>query len=559
MNFRFPRASAWLATALAGAVGLGLLIDAARSNSATYDEPLYLKTAAHWRRTGDDLEIVRVGSPLLFWKLQQAPTLWLFDRFGRREWVDEPIAHPADSLPLLRIGALWIWLVAWGTTTAWARRAWGRRAMVFAAWWFALSPNLIAHGSLLTMETPLIACAAVVFWTFREFLTQGRRRWFWVSAAFCGLAFSCKFTAIVFPPMLGAIWLGADLRRRSWKRAAAEVGLGLIVFFATMLVANWFWTGFATAPASPNREAHQSLGRTLPAGWRKAAARALETPIPRDWAGFAAQLRLQARGGTSYLFGERRQKGWSYYYFVALAVKTPLSLWIILSLRAFRSRRARRTEASDRRNAVEDALPAAAFVFLAIAAAGSSRNYGLRYLLPLAPLTIVWGSAVVERGVWRRRFAWLALAGQAIALGASHPHELTFFNRLAGGPQGGRRILADSNLDWGQGCRALALRQRENPDLRDLTFYYFGDVDPASYGVIGKSYPIRADSWPRDLPKTFSPTTRYVAVSASLRFGPWGPPGYFRELDGRTPVEEVAGWAIEIFRNDRTAKRGQGD
>ena len=43
--------------------------------------------------------------------------------------------------------------------------------------------------------------------------------------------------------------------------------------------------------------------------------------------------------------------------------------------------------------------------------------------------------------------------GKALAVAAVHPFELTYFNVLAGGPLGGRHILSDSNLDWGQGSR----------------------------------------------------------------------------------------------------------
>ena len=66
-----------------------------------------------------------------------------------------------------------------------------------------------------------------------------------------------------------------------------------------------------------------------------------------------------------------------------------------------------------------------------------------------------------------------------------HPFELTYFNVLAGGPMGGRHILSDSNLDWGQGLKGLARLQRSEPEFRDLTLYYFGDTDPAYYGVRG--------------------------------------------------------------------------
>ena len=544
MDPRFTRVFPWLATALAAAVGLALLTDCAWKNSATYDEALYLKVAAHWWRTGDDLEITRVGSPLLFWKIQQAPTLWLFDRIGFGVWIDRPLVYQARSLPWLRLGSLWIWLVGWGATAAWARWAVGAKGMVFAAWWFALSPNLLAHGSLLTMETPLIASSSVAFALFWEFLKTGGRRWFWAGAAACGLAFSCKFTAIVFPIILGAVWLVVEINKNMRFRAVRNVLIGMTFFTLTMFLADWVLTGFATAPISPNRGEHHSLDRGMPASWRTIASRALETPIPRDLAGFATQVRLQGRGGTSYLMGRRSEKGWWYYYFAALAVKTPLSLWMIVLARSFRRGD---SDARERERGMESLIPVVIGVFLAIAAAGSSRNFGVRYLLPLAPLTIVWGSRIVEGNIWMRRVAWIALLGQAVAVYGCHPNELSYFNMIAGGPKGGRLILSDSNLDWGQGCRALARLQREKPELRDLTFFYFGDVDPAVYGVQGRNYVIRADSRPSDLPPKFAATTRFVAVSASLRFGPWGPPGYFRELDGWKRIAEVAGWGIEVF------------
>ena len=43
-------------------------------------------------------------------------------------------------------------------------------------------------------------------------------------------------------------------------------------------------------------------------------------------------------------------------------------------------------------------------------------------------------------------------------------------------------------------------------------------------------------------------TTRYLAVSASLQWGPWGPPGYFRELDGLAPVRMTDDATIAIYR-----------
>src|SRR3954465_3645568 len=96
----------------AATAGLVLLWGSIWESSATYDEVAYLRIAARWWQTGDQAQITRMGSPLLFWKLQQVPVLWVLDRLGQRELIDDPIGRQEELLPLVRTGALCIWLVA---------------------------------------------------------------------------------------------------------------------------------------------------------------------------------------------------------------------------------------------------------------------------------------------------------------------------------------------------------------------------------------------------------------------------------------------------------------
>jgi hypothetical protein len=187
-------------------------------------------------------------------------------------------------------------------------------------------------------------------------------------------------------------------------------------------------------------------------------------------------------------------------------------------------------------------------VFLAIASTGSKRNIGFRYLLPLAPLAIIWISGLVRGGNWSRYLLGLGLAGQALAIASIHPYELSYFNELAGGPRGGRHILADSNLDWGQGIKPLVRLQKERPEFRDITLYYFGTSDPTRYGFVGRYYRFKALEPAPDLPHELSADTTYVAVSASLQWGPYGPEGYFRELNDLTPVRLTNDTTIAIYR-----------
>ncbi len=448
--------------AAALAVGLVLMLDSIRLSSATYDEVTYLRVAARWWRTGEQIEITRMGSPLSFWKLQQAPVLWVLDRLGQGALIDDPIRHQANLLPIVRAGAIWIWLAALGLCAWWCRQLYGPRAMALGAWLFALSPNLIAHGGLITMELPLLACTTGMLLLFWTYLMSGRQRLLWASAALGGLAFSCKYTVVIISPILAVVWWCAGRRRgdRTGRaRLARRVILGMTGYVLVMIVANLVITGGAAVPLSGARGEHPSIEAKFGSRFAPWIARLYETPIPQDWVGFANQVYRQIAGGPSYLLGERRMTGWRSYYLVALAVKVPLTFWCLLAGRLALARRHKGD-----RDLHDQVLPWTIGLFLAIAAAGSARNYGVRYVLPLAPLAIIWVSRLAEEASVSRRWqvgwpGWivgLGLVGQALAVAAVHPFELTYFNVLAGGPLGGRHVLSDSNLDWGQGLKGLA-------------------------------------------------------------------------------------------------------
>jgi hypothetical protein len=534
-----------LLVVLAALVGLGLMVDTLSRSSATFDEVLYLKVAATWWRTGVQEVITRAGTPLTFWKLQQTPMLWLLDRLGYGSWIDDPVSHEATLLPLARASALWLWLAALSLTAYWSRLLYGPRAMTVAAWWFALSPNLLAHGTLVTMELPIVAALTATSFLFWVFLRTGDRRAFFASAAFAGLAWSCKYTAVLIPPIFALLWCLRYWRdgERGLVRMAARVAGGLLMFIAVMATSDIVITGGAMLAPSERTGSHPSIDGKYGPMVGGLLTRLFETPIPQDFAGFTHQFHLQASGMTSYLFGERRETGWRYYYLVTTAVKVPLLFFLVLVCRAALDRRIK-TPSSGR----DWMMPVTILVFLAIASIGSKRNFGFRYLLPLAPLAIIWISGLIRGGKWSRYLVGVGLAGQVLAIASIHPYELSYFNDLAGGPQGGRHILADSNLDWGQGLKPLVRLQRERPEFRDMTLYYFGASDPTCYGFVGRYYRFKALEPVPDLRHWLEADTTYVAVSASLQWGPYGPEGYFRELNELKPVRLTDDTTIAIYR-----------
>ena len=195
-----------------------------------------------------------------------------------------------------------------------------------------MSPNLLPHGPLVTTEIPIVAALmtamSLFFWMF---LRTGDRR---ALRRKCGAGgagiFSCKFTAVVAPPIFGILWMISRWIDGGGRmdRVALRVAAGMAAFVAIMGATDLIITGGAMLPISEQAGNHPSFaGRLGPAAvhW---IGRAIETPIPQDWAGFVRQTIMQRSGGPSYLFGQVRESGWRYYYLVALAVKVPLILFL---------------------------------------------------------------------------------------------------------------------------------------------------------------------------------------------------------------------------------------
>jgi hypothetical protein len=114
------------------------------------------------------------------------------------------------------------------------------------------------------------------------------------------------------------------------------------------------------------------------------------------------------------------------------------------------------------------------------------KNYGIRYLLPAFPFFILLAGRGVEillqLGTYGAAAAGALLAWQIAAFTVAAPHHLAYFNELAGGPDNARRLLLDSNLDWGQDLGRLK-SYLDTQKTNRICLGYFGHVDPHVYGI----------------------------------------------------------------------------
>jgi len=179
---------------------------------------------------------------------------------------------------------------------------------------------------------------------------------------------------------------------------------------------------------------------------------------------------------VNFLSGQVRvAEGFPQYFFVAFAAKSAVAFLLVAA--AVLIGLARATPAA-REEARLFLLPV---LVLFLASMGSAYNIGIRHLLPVYPFLALAGAGLLAR-LSSRRILVLALSllplVSALELKRIHPHELSYFNPFAGGPEGGRGTLSDSNVDWGLELSRLAAELKSR-GVADPTVVYFGGDDVA--------------------------------------------------------------------------------
>lgn len=129
-------------------------------------------------------------------------------------------------------------------------------------------------------------------------------------------------------------------------------------------------------------------------------------------------------------------------------------------------------------------VPPAIYGFAALM---TNLNLGLRHVLPIYPFLYI-GIALVTLRLLRLGLPWAKWVVAVLAVGlaaetlTAYPNYLAFFNVASGGSRGGRYLLADSNLDWGQDLINLAEWRKKHMD-KPLLLSYFGMANPEYYGL----------------------------------------------------------------------------
>lgn len=404
---------------------------------------------------------------------------------------------------------------------AFAREVLGTAAGLLALALYCFSPDLIAHGSLATLDVPSAGFVLTSAWL----LWRARRRprlYLPLAGAALGAAVATKMSVLPALPVLPAlavlsVWGVRPGRvRRALTAAAVVTATAVAVVWLSYLAVD---PRLRSVSAVPVPAIHGPRGLLVDL-----------MPFPHAYRdGMRLQFGLEDYPWQGYLFGHLYTGSRWYYLPAALLVKTPLgmlALWAAGAVAVVAVRRLR---------------PAAPYVLLPPAvllasAMTGSRDFGTRYALFMPMFLAVGGASVLAvRWRWSRPVGGALLLFVAVSSLRTFPFYLPYSNEAFGGPARTHLRLHDSNVDWGQDLGRLADRLRERYPGERIWLVYKGSGIPSYYGIHATD--------PRTVPPREVHGLLVVSDSSVAKAR-----GRLAELiDTSRPVDDV-GHSITIYR-----------
>ncbi|MFE1440445.1 glycosyltransferase family 39 protein [Streptomyces sp. NPDC058739] len=528
---RSRRAVRLAVAVLLGQMAFAMVTTAVRQ-TPTIDEPVYVGAAvAQWREHSlrhnpehPPLGKLLIGAGAAFAGPRLEPPLPADQGLLGRRLLYESGNDPWRVMLCARLPVIALTLLFGLVVFAFARELTGPAGGLAALALYAFSPDVIAHGSLATLDVPaagFLLTSAWLAWRARHC----PRPYLPLAGVALGAAVATRMNALAAVPVLLAVAALSVRHARPGTRARvlarALAGAGVVALTALATV----WAVYLTVDPRL-RWAPEQVPDVR--GLRGTLVGLLPLPEPfRD--GMRIQFALENRPWKGFLFGRLYTGSLWYYLPAALLVKTPLgmlALWTAGSVSLLTVRRLR---------PAAPYLLAPAAVLLAAAMWGS-RDFGTRYAVFLPMFLAVAAAGVLALGrVWVPGVAATLALFVAVSSARAYPFYLPYSNEAFGGPAATRLRLHDSNVDWGQDLGRLAERLRERWPGQRVWLVYKGSGVPSHYGI-------RAAD-PRHVPVNRVRGLLVVSDSAAAKAQ-----GRLAELlDSSRAVEDV-GHSITVYR-----------
>jgi 4-amino-4-deoxy-L-arabinose transferase-like glycosyltransferase len=461
---------------LALLIGFSALLDefVARKMSTTMDEPHHLLYGMH----------ILEGHPDRFYKgyfdsqmpisaLNAVPGAIASYLAGHHLFPSLSMA--LSSLEAQRFPTLLATLALNLVVYLWAYDLYGAEAALAACLLCVISPSLIAHGTLVTTDMYCALGVVGAMYSFRRFLVEPSTKNAIISSLALALAqitkpFALSLYAVAAVVLALLMFRRSPVRSLTPRRRLVFAVIAVTSFVAVINVAYCFDRTFKPLGSY----AFESTSFT-----RLARTRVIHrVPVPLPYP-FLEELDMASHDekvgltfGNIYLLGELGDAtdesfhGFKSYYAAALFFKEPIALLVLFLCGIIWICRNRFFLGFVCAEGLLLAPAAIVFIWLSFF---NRAQVGIRHILPvLAVETVIAGAAFahfssksrVQKAVLAVLVLWVA-----VSVGSYYPNMIPYMNEWVHDRRLSYKVLADSNLDWGQDTAVVDEFMRTNPDV----------------------------------------------------------------------------------------------
>lgn len=367
----------------------------------------------------------------------------------------------------------------------WSKEMYGMNAGIFSLFLYVFSPNIIAHSRLITTDLYAALMITMSLFYFWRFISLGGRDRAVVSAAVLGSSQLAKYTCVYLYPIFLAIVLIkysnpifrlAIAKNIRELRTYLKVFIKYIVLFLTIniVIINAGFISNRSLTKLNDYEFQSDLFKSIQS---VPILKRIPIPVPYPYVQGLDLVKSHEDAGTTYpsiyLLGKLKKihdnnsKGFKGYYFYAFLFKEPIAtqLIIFLSLLAYLLNLKK-----------SDFLKNELFILLPISFFTIYFNFffnaqvGVRFFLAALPLLYIFCGRLFEEygqfNVKAKTAFVILLIYLAVSTLSYSPHYLSYFNEFVWDRKQAYKLLADSNIDWGQNEWYLKEYKRKNPEIK---------------------------------------------------------------------------------------------
>ena len=359
----------------------------------------------------------------------------------------------------------------------WARKLYGFVPALFSLGLYVLDPNIIAHSQLVTTDAYAMGMILISCYWLWKFAENPRWQEGLILSVMLGLAQLTKYTALALYPLFIVALVAHDwsfLRNIFYSVAWRGVGRKAIrylkyvlpaLIISIVLINVGFLFNGTLQPLS-----RYGFRSDLFQGLQQKINFLVPTPYPYieglDWV--IQRERTGVGYGLIYLFGKLQDQGFPGYYIIATLYKEPIATQILMiaALASYFFNPEKRQ--TFWRNEIFLLLPV--LFFTIYFNFFYNAQIGIRFYLVVFPLLFVFTGSLFslwnEFQLWQKSLSIGLMVYLLVSVLSYYPYYITYFNELIWDKRQTYRILADSNLDWGQSKSDVDRYFAEHPNAK---------------------------------------------------------------------------------------------